>query len=348
MRKHRVRDDLLPTWEDVRGETEWTGLLVGNGGSIAIWPQFRYSSLYEVATSDVPHPLTAEDVRLFEAFETENFEQILASLKIAGIVTDALGEDTSALAERYESVQTSLFEAVHAVHVPWDHVARKTIPRLFSILQEYTFVYSTNYDLLLYWASMHEGGPPFLDYCWNDDGWFSSGNTEIFRDRDDWTRVLFLHGGIHLRRSREGGTRKVIARDGAILEQFETGYGGGESPLLISEGESSDKMASIRTSDYLTFAHGMFSVHEDGLVIFGHSLGDQDNHLVAPMKSWRGRKVAISMRPSDDREALVQEQDRLKSRLSPMKEVVFFDASTHPLGGEDLAARDPAADLFRR
>lgn len=331
---------LLPSWAEVSESADWSGLLVGNGSSISIWPSFRYDSLFGVAASrQVPHPLAEEDARLFEAFETENFEQVLAALKTAGLVATALDLDVDTLEARYDSIQRALFEAVHAVHVPWEQVGVKTIPRLFEALREYKFVYSTNYDLLLFWASMERGGRKFLDYFWGNGTTFNPLDTKIWTIREDWTRILFLHGGIHLRRLRSGGTRKVTSSAGSILEQFETGYSGDESPLLVSEGASVDKLASIRSSDYLSFALQMFTSHHGGLVVFGHSLSEEDDHFVVPMQSWHGNVVAISMRPHEDEERIVKEQDRYRSRLSPMKDILLFDSTTHPLGDPGLAAK---------
>jgi hypothetical protein len=315
---------------------------VGNGASVAIWPEFRYSSLFEVATSDrVDNPLSRDDRELFEAFDTTNFEQVLASLKTAAVVSEALSlDDEDVLEERYESIQRALFQAVHAVHVPWADVAETTTPHLYGALREYEYVYSTNYDLLLYWASMEEGGTGFLDYFWGGSKTFDIFDTEIWATRERWTRILFIHGGIHLRRIRSGGTRKLISADGSILDQFTVRWNEDESPLLVSEGESSDKLASILSSDYLTFAHQMFSAHEGGLVIFGHSLSEQDDHLVIPMRSWRANPVAVSLRPSDDEDEIIQKKDRIRGRLSPMRDVVFFDSSTHPLGDPALAVAE--------
>jgi len=341
MRQRRQQDDpTLAPWSEVVDYAEWNGILVGNGGSVAIWPDFRYGSLFDVATSgDVPHPLSDEDKELFEAFDTTNFEQILASLKTAGVVAQALELDNAvdALEERYRSVQRGLFEAVHAVHVRWEAVAARTIPALFDILRGYKYVFSTNYDLLLYWGSMHRGGIGFLDYFWGPGTTFDIFDTEIWATRERWTRILFLHGGIHLRRVRGGGTRKLLAADGAILDQFGAEWDEDESPLLVSEGESRDKLSSILSSDYLTFGHQMFGSHEGGLVVFGHSLGEQDDHLVIPMRVWRETPVAVSIRPTQDEDRIIQQKDRIRSRLSPMRDIVFFDSSTHPLGNPDLA-----------
>lgn len=339
----RGEDEDLPPWSDVAEYTDWTGLLVGNGSSVVVWPQFGYRSLFDVATShEVRHPLTSADKNLFEALGTTNFEQVLASLKTAGIVNGALDINADELEDRYESTQRALFEAVHAVHVPWNLVGVRATPSLFKTLRDYKFVYSTNYDLILYWASMERGGKGFLDYFWAGENrdTFDVSDTEIWTTRDAWTRILFIHGGIHLRRLRDGGTRKVSSSAGAILDQFETGFGEDESPLLISEGDSDDKLASVRSSDYLTFAHQMFGGHEGGLVVFGHSLSDQDDHLVAPMRGWRGNPVAIAMQPNDDEEIIIQKKDRFRSRLSPMKDIVFFDSTTHPLGDSSLRAKE--------
>ena len=177
-----MSESLLPPWSEVAEYADWKGLLVGNGASIAIWPEFRYSSIYTVASKAIAHPLSRDDIKLFGAFKTQNFEQVLAALKTAGTVTDALGLDPSPLGERYDSIQRALFEAVHAVHVPWDDVSEAIIPALFTALRRYKYVYSTNYDLLLYWASMHQGGRRFLDYFWGDRKTFDLFDTEILDD----------------------------------------------------------------------------------------------------------------------------------------------------------------------
>jgi Domain of unknown function (DUF4917) len=121
----QVDDDVsLRPWSEVAEYATWTGLLVGNGASMAVWPEFHYASLFEVATSDsVENQLNDEDTRLFDAIETQNFEQVLASLKTAAVVAEALDLDREPLENRYVSIQRGLFEAVHTLHVPWDYVS---------------------------------------------------------------------------------------------------------------------------------------------------------------------------------------------------------------------------------
>ena len=56
----------------------------------------------------------------------------------------------------YEQIQDALFDAVAAVHIQWNDVADKWLSRIKSELRRYRRVYSTNYDLLVYWSMMHD------------------------------------------------------------------------------------------------------------------------------------------------------------------------------------------------
>lgn len=116
----------------------------------------------------------------------------------------ALDLTVDASVERYRSIQQALFNAVHQVHVPWLSVPDAALQSNRACLEDYRFVYSTNYDLLAYWAVMSESnGSGFLDFFWGDDMTFDPFDTDIWTTRDLWTRLLFLHGGIHLRRRQE-------------------------------------------------------------------------------------------------------------------------------------------------
>lgn len=329
----------LVRWEDLADSEEWTGLLLGNGASIAVHPAFRYDSLFEMARTDaVEHALQPEDIALFDAFNTTNFEQILASLKTASRVLAALQAAEPALRERYESIQRALFQAVHAVHVPWLDVSNDVIPRLHDVLRDYSWAYSTNYDLLAYWASMQNGGAGFIDFLWGTGTRFNALDVEPWTDHASWTKIVFPHGGIHLRRLQGGGTRKVTSAGGNLLAQFTAAFEDDETPLLISEGDSADKLRSINSSDYLSFALRALTEHHGGLVVFGHSLGESDDHIVRPIAGWTANPVAVSVRPGNDAD-VVQTKALFRQRLAPNPNVEFFDALTHP-----LSALAPAAE----
>jgi hypothetical protein len=70
------------------------------------------------------------------------------------------------------------------------------------------------------------------------------------------------------------------------------------------------------------------------LVIFGHSPGDEDRHLIEAINANPDRPVAISMRKRP-KTTLREQQSDIYGKLRG-SEVYFFDAATHPLGSTDL------------
>ena len=93
----------------------------------------------------------------------------------------------------------------------------------------YKSVFSTNYDLLTYWAMMIEGDPDdFRDFFWQVGGPFDP------TDVDAWgslTLVYFLHGAVHLRRTAPDGAYKQTAAGQNLLAQFWTDWANSGTPL---------------------------------------------------------------------------------------------------------------------
>lgn len=260
-------------------------------------------------------------------------------MKTAGTVAQALGDSDATIRARYEHIQHALFEAVGSVHVPWDHVAGEPLSRIRKALRAYSVVYSTNYDLIAYWAIMHEDdGAGFKDIFWGADNSFDPKNASVSGNA---TVIYYLHGGIHLRALVEGGTRKHVSEGGALLDDFATSFESDEVPLLISEGTAKDKLDAILRSDYLSFAYGRLAQHNGGLVIFGQSLGDEDDHIVDVLNSWQPPwqepVIAISIRRTDNPDEARIAKLHYAERL-PYADLLFFDSDTHPLGDPEVRA----------
>jgi Domain of unknown function (DUF4917) len=89
-----LESDALLIWAETRQRLEWTGILIGNGASIAFWDEFSYDSIFVRAQSTtLSNPLTAGDKSIFDAFATTNFEHVLAALKTSRVVLSVLGRD---------------------------------------------------------------------------------------------------------------------------------------------------------------------------------------------------------------------------------------------------------------
>lgn len=326
-----ILDDELAPWNLVLEMQDWASLLLGNGASMAVWDGFGYTSLYDEAVGDT---LGERDEAVFEALDTRNFEAVLRDLRAAALINDALGVDAVPHLECYERVRHALVDAVHGVHIPWVDVETDALVAIRTEFLQYDSVFTTNYDLLAYWATMcDEPLGSIVDYFWSRPLVFDPLNTDVWNKA---TKFLFLHGGLHLCRLSKGQTLKRTATLGRnLLDLFgePPAEDPGAVPLFVSEGEPEDKLAAIRSSDYLSFALAEFHRSDVPLVVFGHSLSRQDQHLVDVLRTRRA-PIAISMRqapPADVSATKAGYQNRLRNQ-----QLLFFDAATHPLGDPAL------------
>jgi len=330
-------DDSLPAFSDI--DQQWSAILIGNGASRAISATFAYRSLYDMACSrSVAHPIVSPEREVFDTLDTRNFEQVLAALSNAIMIDGVYNLDSHDISTSYERIRTSLVEAVHAVHIPFAQIPPETLHSIREALLDYTFVYSTNYDLLIYWAIMQDP-THFKDYFFSGS-LFDAGNVEVW---DKSTRFMFLHGALHLYRTRAGGTYKRAAGAfGNLLDDFGTPIPefDGATPLFITEGDSRDKLRSIYTSDYLAFSYGQFMHNSGPLVIFGQSLEPQfDQHLISAIRGSRNRTLGIGIHAASTGSVAAKKAEWFTKFYN--FDLQFFDATTHPLGSSNLAVAPP-------
>jgi hypothetical protein len=328
-------DAELADWNQLQSTHPCSGLLLGNGASLAVWKNFAYDSLFELAQTTRNKPLSPTELALFKSMDTENFEPVLSGLKVAMRVNAALTISSSSPRNRYFAIKEALIHGIRSAHIPWRLMAPSTIAHISKALSQYETVYSTNYDLLTYWAVMH-GAQPFDD-LFDDDAQFN-----LHRTASHATRILYLHGGMQLVKNFDGTARKLMSSESTLLGSFAVNALE-DVPLFVCEGRSSDKMKIIRGSDYLSFCHAQLAQHQGSLCIFGHALGKQDRHILDAVLQARPKTLAISILPRS--EAFIQHQKRHYSALFEGQniELNFYNAKTHPLGNPELAV--PVARL---
>lgn len=137
-------------------------LLLGNGFSMSYDINiFSYNALYTFLTSQEDELLN----KLFGVIKTKNFELIMQQLDMTIALLEAFGSDP-ALQEQIRSasqrLKNALLKSVKELHP--EHVykmpeekstACANFLRLF--LESGGNIYTTNYDLLLYWVLMRQG-----------------------------------------------------------------------------------------------------------------------------------------------------------------------------------------------
>lgn len=278
-------DSTILTYEEVRRRIgdKRSYLLLGNGFSIACDPVFRYGSLYETA---VQAGLSRRAQQLFERMGTNNFEGVMRLLEDAHWVARTYGlinGDSSDMRGDLEVIKRTLVEAIAGSHLgsPADiDESRKSLAA--SFLLPYHIVFTTNYDLLLYWVAMHAGDPPPFEDCFRADQAEPDAPYLVFSQRlGDHRGLLYLHGALHLYHS-EGELRKHSwSRTGRRLtDLIRDGLNEKQYPLFVAEGTPGKKLQQIQSSGYLWYCLDKLRNIQSALVIFGHSLGPSDGHIV--------------------------------------------------------------------
>jgi hypothetical protein len=172
-------------------------LLVGNGASRAVWDDFGYDSLFENARTveENPEPIGTECVRCAAdpqfrtgARRAENHQpgQQGPGRQLGGAAQSLLRDQGSA--DQYRA------RGAHPVAAG----AASTLATINQELARYRTVFTTNYDLLNYWAIQHS--PEASTTC-------STAPTPVSTSAPPpptKPRLLYLHGGLHLVRNQDG------------------------------------------------------------------------------------------------------------------------------------------------
>lgn len=324
-------DGTLLPWGEVADSHHWETLLIGNGLSRHIWEPFGYPTLFEASTAD----LTEEDRALFD--HSPNFERALGDLLTAIRVCSVVGIETALLYERYRSIQIALGSAVRNVHINRDAVPGETRQAIKDVMAEFEWVFTTNYDLLIYWAMAYGGDfTPFIDnFRWGNRCEFDPARAPVNVGQ---VPIYFLHGALHLVVAGDGTVFKLTRRRiSTLLDQFGQPIDGDPDarPLLVTEGSARDKLEVIEGNDYL--AHCLEELQDNDLdtVVFGSALGAEDAHIAAALSENPNRAVAVSMLPEGTKGERLAKQMDIYGRVE-VDELIFFDATTHPLGADGL------------
>lgn len=327
-------DGDLTDW-DALSSGEWPTLLLGNGLSMNLWAGFGYKSLFSSAK------LSDEAKAIFTQLGTTNFEQCLECLHHANVALRALGDSTARVDATYGQVRDALFTTVGEVHVPWSDFPADTHDLIAQEISRFRSVFTTSYDLTLYWSHMWAEYKStkvvtnIVDLFWATGNRFDPADTVVRSSTA--TRVLYLHGGLHLWQDDQTGENGKWTHGQGRLLDIKARYGptSDKRPLFVSEGTWAAKSRTIRQSSYLSFCLDELRRDDQPTVVFGQALADQDRHILSALSEGPSRRIAISMYPTGDAEAIVEEKARLLQALRG-HDVEFFDSTTHPVGAPEL------------
>lgn len=348
--------DLLSFMDAIEDSQQYSKrhLLLGNGFSIACCPDiFHYGSLYGAADfSESPNL-----VRVFDVLDTQDFETAIRNLESGAKLAEVYApSDPAASVQMTEDA--SILKEILLTTIAGNHPnipAEIPDEKFWACRRFLSFflgengdgqVYTLNYDLLLYWALMHEDmpiGDP-INLLTND----GFGNDEDDPDADYvvWqgetgahsAKVHFLHGALHLfDAGNELQKFTWIRTNDRLIDQARTAISENKFPLFVAEGSSIQKKSKIRHNAYLYQGFKQLTANaQQGrhcFFIHGHSLAASDDHILLRLGKGRFKKLYVSLfgDPASETNhqiiAKAQQLAALRNRRYPM-DLAFYDAES--------------------
>ncbi len=228
-------------------------------------------------------------------------------------------------------------------------------------------IFSLNYDLLLYWALLHdqvlffdEDNPLSIRFedgeeLQHDDG-FRASEIDPEAAYVAWDgeggansqNIHYLHGALHLFDDGPELEKYCWERSGGIplIDQVRDALSRDYFPLFVAEGTSLEKLEKIRHSGYLQRSlrcfHGVCKASRGStcLFVFGHSLHENDQHILKKISKGSIKKVYISLfgdPASTGNRRAIAAANRLASERSSRNplEVIFYSAESANVWGNN-------------
>jgi len=267
-------------------------LLLGNGFSMAYDTKiFSYNALYKFIDS-IDNPLLK---KLFSIIGNKNFEIVMQQLDNFLEISEIFGTDKELIKKIKDAgneLKNSLIDAVKGLHP--EHVF--TIPEekssaCYKWLNEYLSkggnVFTTNYDLLLYWVLMRN------DSQNHTDGFGRDKEDEEFVPYDEanyselrWGKnkknqnTHYLHGALPFFDTGVDIIKEEYTTEHFLLQNINERMLRKEYPIFVTSGNGREKLMNIMHNKYLTFCYEQLCNIQGSLVTFGFNFGEYDEHII--------------------------------------------------------------------
>ncbi|OBX37864.1 hypothetical protein A8U91_02243 [Halomonas elongata] len=268
-------------------------LLLGNGFSMAYDPRiFSYNALHNFITELNDPDLTT----IFAAIETKNFELIMQQLDTLSALLDAFkaGAEIKQKVDAASSkLKSSLLDAVKELHP--EHVF--TVPEdeskacshfIKTFLDTGGSLFSTNYDLLLYWILMRNNVVGHTDGFGRD---LENADESPLPEDQEWSElrwgrnkknqnVFYLHGALPFFDAGANIIKEEYDQRNYLLQKIEKRMRRGEYPVFVTAGDGDEKLTHMMHNQYLTHCYETLSNITGSLVTFGFNFGRYDRHII--------------------------------------------------------------------
>jgi len=338
-----VEEPLL-NFEEVLKQSVTPHLLLGNGFSMAYDPKrFSFTTLLESAVTSGVMKEDCEIYKIFKKLATADFERVMRSLEDAeGIVEVYAGDPI--LRKKLKNDGSTLKE--HLVKIVTNNhpekstsltVAEKTA--CVNFLKKFNKIYTLNYDLLLYWATMQDQAENFTDGFGNTEDSLHEGYVVYKNSGSQAMNVHYLHGALHYFDAGDEIIKKTyVNTDICLIDQITESLSKNIYPVFISEGTSEQKKTKILHSAYLNHCYKSLRSIGGDIVIFGTTLKENDKHILDALLESKAKNIylGVSRSSAADHIKYAIEVHNKNSDQKHQKNLYLYDYRTVNVWGKTL------------
>ena len=321
-------------------------LLLGNGFSISYDRNiFSYNALTDFVAKTNNKLLK----KLFQIIDITNFETIMRELDLFHKIASAFSEDkvlAKKIIKAREALKENLLDAISELHpehvfkVPEDK-GKNCAKFLKEYLDKDGHIFTTNYDLLLYWVLMRNQdsleniidgfGREYIEKDeFEKDFEPEFGDLEWGPNQHD-QRVHYIHGALHIFDAGVSIIKEIFDGD-YLLDNIKKRIDNKEYPVFVTAGDGKQKLEHILHNQYLDYCYKTLSSISGSLVVFGFGFGKYDEHIInAINKAAKGKKggrfnklwsVYIGVYSDVDEKHINSIRDKFKCKVN------LFDSKT--------------------
>lgn len=337
-------DESLKTYQEVidylkekrkKDKKRRINLLFGNGFSMAFNPDiFSYNALSNYVQNIKDK--TAKEI--FDIVGTTNFEEVMRNLELFIRIGKKLAPDFN-YEEKVSLVKQllkdSLIEAItnlHPKHVFEVPSSRSQTCALFlkDYLDSAGSIFSTNYDLLLYWVLMRESGI-FNNNLY--DGFSRGDNTDLTWESGS-QNIFYLHGSLPLFDMGHCIIKEEYTNEQYLLDKIKKRINNDQYPIFVTAGTVEEKMKIIFHNRYLSYCYNSLENLRGSLVVIGFNFGEYDTHIIDAINRAATKKSLCSLfigyYTEEDRTHLLEICKKIKL---PKEKIRLFNSKTANIWG---------------
>lgn len=290
--------------ESLQKKNRQKHLLLGNGFSMSydsgIFSYNALSKFFENLDNDILQ-------KLFQIIKTSNFELLMEQLDNVAQISEIFGADKKVVDKIKQATITlkeSLIDAIKELHpehvfaVP-EEKSNSCATFLNSFLSQEGQIFTTNYDLLLYWVLMRNDIENAIDGFGRDaeetDEWIPEEERQFSELR--WGKhkkiqtVHYLHGALQLFDTGVEIIKEEYTSEHYLLDNIKARMEKKEYPIFVTAGNGFEKLSHIVHNKYLSYCYESLASISGSLICYGFGFGNYDEHVISAInKAAKKRK----------------------------------------------------------